>query len=115
MTEKLTMGQYRVQEGDTANSIAVKLYGDVHRAPEITAENGTDWDEGDIIEIPGFTGFELIVNEGEQFTRLYARAFGNTVAAGSAKDEFFKWNGRAELHSGDTAFFVDVRRKSYGY
>lgn len=112
---KVKVGRYRVQEGDTSASIAKKLYGDVHKAPQIMNANGYDWGEGDIIDVPGFTGFTLVSQKGEQFTRLYRRAFSTTTAAAQAKDNFFKWNGQAEIPTGTEVFFVDRMKKSWGY
>lgn len=112
---KSTTGRYVVQEGDTSSRIANKLYADVRKAPTILHANPHGWEPGDVIDVPGFTGFLLTVQPGEQFTRLYRRAFSSVNAAANAKEEFFKWNGRWAVEPGDDVFFVDLMKKSWGY
>ena len=114
--QKLHTGRYRVREGDTPSSIAERLYGDTRKAPVLLQENGYDWEPGSIINVPNFSGFEMVARKGEQFTSLYRRAFNGTTAAGEAIDEFFKWNGgKREIQPGETVFFADSRKRSYGY
>lgn len=113
--QKVKVGRYRVHEGDNAKNIAVKLYGDVHKSSKILVANPAGWEPGDIIDIPGFSGVEVYVGQGEQFTRLFKRSHGNAVPAKAAKESFFRWNGRQELQKGEIVFFVDLMRKSHGY
>ena len=110
------VGKYTVQEGDTAQSIAHKLYGDRHKVKMILDANPTsEYEVGDIIDVPNFTGVLVVAREGEQFPSLHRRAFSNPAAAQGALAEFKKWNGVREIQRGESVFFVDIRRKTYGY
>lgn len=108
-------GRYIVQEGDTLQSIAKKLFNDVHKAAAIAKANPeAPLEAGEVLEIPGFTGCVIVAKGGDQFPSLYRRVF-TGIPTEATRNEFFRWNGRREIQEGEEVFFVDIRRKTYGY
>jgi hypothetical protein len=113
---KVDVGKYTVREGDTPSDIAHLLYGSRHKVKAILDANpGAEFAPGDVIDVPDFTGVVLVARAGEQFPSLFRRAFNNPAATQAAMVEFFKWNGTQTVSEGGEVFFVDMRRKTYGY
>jgi hypothetical protein len=113
--ETVSVGRYTVREGDSALSIAQRVYGDRHLVRRLLDANPEGFSPGNVIDVPGFVGTVMVAGEDEQFPTLFRRAYNNPASMHSAKVEFEKWNGTTVVNEGDQVFFVDLRAKSYGY
>lgn len=110
------VGRYTVRSADSPMEISQRLYGDRHKVKKLLLANPTStFQPGEVIDVPEFTGVVLVAEEGDQFPTLFRRAFKNPAAMQSAKVEFMKWNGTTMVEEGDSVFFVDLRKKTYGY
>lgn len=98
-------GYYRFNVGETASSIARRVYGDVHKASALLRANEEDWEDLEQVVVPNKKGRVTQVQEGESVQRIIARMFPNQPVS-IYMQPFFLWNGgeHIKLLPGDSVY-----------
>lgn len=98
-------GLYLLNSGDTASSVARRVYGDVHKATVVLAANDGPWEDLEHVVVPNKKGRCTTVQGGESPQQLIERMFPNQPVS-IYLAPFFMWNGGEymKLLPGDVVF-----------
>jgi hypothetical protein len=89
---KVTEGYYYVRKGDSAQSVAKALYGDVSKSGTLLKANPEEWEAGTFISVPGIQGRVDNMRPGESVVSVIKRMFpGQPVHL--YQPRFYLWNG----------------------
>ncbi len=96
---KVTYGLYFLNDEDNATTVARKVYGDPHKASDITRANPGDWDDKERVYVPNKKGRVTMVEDGEGVQSVIRRMFPDQPES-IYLQPFFKWNGGEDFPPG---------------
>jgi hypothetical protein len=105
---KVDHGQFLLNDGDDARTVAYKVYGDGNKYQVLLSANPEDWEVLEHVKIPNKKGRVTTVEPNDSFGDLIRRMFpGQPQSIYVAP--FFKWNGGVDhyLLEGDEVFIPE--------
>lgn len=101
----LDYGLYLLNSGDTASSVARRVYGDVHKGSVLLGANDGSWEDLEHVKVPNKKGRCTTVRDGDSVQLLIERMFPNQPVS-IYMQPFFMWNGgdQMKLLPGDVVF-----------
>jgi LysM domain len=106
--ESIDHGLFLLNVGDTARSIAERVYNDGNKYQRVLEANPTPWDDLERVTIPGKKGRVTTVGEGESPQDIVRRVYPDKPYS-IFMESFFRWNGGKDyrLIVGDQVFIPD--------